>query len=317
MNPLIRPQMALLETRLRQLVQSEVEFIELIGEDLLDAGGKRARPQLVFLAAKALGCNDPRLVDYAAVIELLHSASLLHDDLIDDADTRRGKETAFKHYGNVVSVMSGDFLLAKLMMLLAEFGNNAPDFVRLIGNTSRTICEGEVLQFQVAALGTYSLPNYFSIITGKTASLAAAATKGAALLAGADQAVVHALETYGLEYGRAFQIQDDILDLMSSEQTIGKPIGGDLREGKATLPVLYLLEREIEEAREILERRASQPGDVERMRTLVTQHRTDQEARLEMRRRAENAVRALEVLPSSPAKTALEGLAVRETERVA
>jgi octaprenyl-diphosphate synthase len=98
MNPLIKPQMALLETRLRQLVQSEVEFIELIGEDLLDAGGKRARPQLVFLAAKALESQDPRLVDFAAVIELLHSASLLHDDLIDDADTRRGKETAFSAF---------------------------------------------------------------------------------------------------------------------------------------------------------------------------------------------------------------------------
>jgi octaprenyl-diphosphate synthase len=317
MNPLIKPQMALLETRLRQLVQSEVEFIELIGEDLLDAGGKRARPQLVFLAAKALESQDPRLVDFAAVIELLHSASLLHDDLIDDADTRRGKETAFKHYGNVVSVMSGDFLLSKLMIMLADFGSQSAEFVRLIGNTSRTICEGEVLQFQVAALGTYSIPNYFSIITGKTASLVAAATKGAALLSGAAPEVVLALETFGLEYGRAFQIQDDILDLMSDERTIGKPIGGDLREGKATLPVLYLLEREIEEAREILERRAAQPTDVERMRALVTLHKADQEARLEMRRRSENAVRALEALPNSPAKSALEALAMRETERVA
>lgn len=317
MNPLVKPQMALLETRLRQLVQSEVEFIELIGEDLLDAGGKRARPQLVFLVAKALNSSDLRLVDYAAVIELLHSASLLHDDLIDDADTRRGKETAFKHYGNVVSVMSGDFLLAKLMIMLSNFGVLTPEFVRLIGNTSRTICEGEVLQFQVAALGTYSLPNYFSIITGKTASLVAAATKGAALLAGATPSVVQALETYGLEYGRAFQIQDDILDLMSDERTIGKPIGGDLREGKATLPVLYLLEREIDEARQILERRAAHSGDVERMRALVLQHGTDQEARTEMCRRAQNAVQALGVLPNSPAKSALEALALREAERVA
>ncbi|MFN3265232.1 MAG: polyprenyl synthetase family protein [Deinococcales bacterium] len=317
MNPLVFSQMALLETRLRQLVQSEVEFIELIGEDLLDAGGKRARPQLVFLVAKALGSSDSRLVDYAAVIELLHSASLLHDDLIDDADTRRGKETAFKHYGNVVSVMSGDYLLAKLMIVLSDFGTLTPDFVRLVGNTSRTICEGEVLQFQVAALGTYNLPNYFSIITGKTASLVAAATKGAALLAGAAPDVVQALETFGLEYGRAFQIQDDILDLMSDEQTIGKPIGGDLREGKATLPVLYLLEREISEARAILERRATQIGDIERMRALVLQHGTDQEARSEMRRRAQNAVQALAVLPNSPAKSALEALAMREAERVA
>jgi octaprenyl-diphosphate synthase len=317
MNSLVKSQMAALELRLRALVKSEVEFIELIGEDLLDAGGKRARPQLVFLAARAVGLSDPREVDYAAVIELLHSASLLHDDLIDDADTRRGKEAAFKHYGNVVSVMSGDYLLSRLMILLADFGSNAGDFVRLIGNTSRTICEGEVLQFQVAALGTYSIANYLSIITGKTASLAAAATKGAAMLANADQRIQDALETYGLEYGRAFQIQDDILDLMSDEQTLGKPIGGDLREGKATLPVLYLLENNNPEAREILERRASQPNDVTRMRELVLAQRTDDEARLEMRRRADNAIRALECLAPSPAKSALEALATRESERVA
>lgn len=317
MNPLIKTKMAALEVRLRQLVQSEVEFIELIGEDLLDAGGKRARPQLVFLAAKALMCEDPRVVDYAAVIELLHSASLLHDDLIDDADTRRGKETAFKHYGNVVSVMSGDYLLSRLMMLLADFGSDAGQFVRLVGNTSRTICEGEVLQFQVAALGTYSIPNYFSIITGKTASLAAAATKGAAMLAQTDLATQTALETYGLEYGRAFQIQDDILDLMSDEQTIGKPTGGDLREGKATLPVLYLLEQNNQEARDILERRAAQAGDVQRMRQLVQNAKADDEARVEMRRRSGNAIRAISCLAPSPARSALEVLAARETERVA
>jgi octaprenyl-diphosphate synthase len=317
MNPLITSQMAALETRLRYLVKSEVEFIELIGEDLLDAGGKRARPQLVFLTALALNTQDPRAVDYAAVIELLHSASLLHDDLIDDADTRRGKEAAFKHYGNVVSVMSGDYLLSRLMMLLADFGSDAGQFVRLIGNTSRTICEGEVLQFQVAALGTYSIPNYFSIITGKTASLAAAATKGAAMLANATPEIQNALETFGLEYGRAFQIQDDILDLMSDEHTIGKPIGGDLREGKATLPILYLLENNNAEALDILERRANLNGDVTRMRELVLAAKTDQEARLEMRRRSENAIRALEVLPVSPARQALEALAARESERVA
>ena len=175
-NPLILSDLSALETRLKSLVQSDVAFIELIGEDLLQAGGKRARPQLVFLAAKALGFESERVVDFAAVIELLHSASLLHDDLIDDADTRRGKAAAFKRYGNVVSVMSGDFLLSTLLGVISDFGNDAAKFVKLISQTSRVICEGEVLQFQVAALETYSLDNYFKIITGKTAALAAAAT---------------------------------------------------------------------------------------------------------------------------------------------
>jgi octaprenyl-diphosphate synthase len=315
-NPLIATDLSALEGRLRDLVRSEVAFIELIGEDLLEAGGKRARPQLVFLAARALGFEHQRVVDFAAVIELLHSASLLHDDLIDDADTRRGKTAAFKRYGNVVSVMSGDFLLSTLLGVISEFGNDAAKFVKLISQTSRVICEGEVLQFQVAALETYSLENYFRIITGKTAALAAAATKGAAMLATSDETVVEALETYGLEYGRAFQIQDDLLDLMSDAETIGKPVGGDLREGKATLPVLYLLEDNVTEAMEILQRRASDANDINRMRDLVKHHGTDIRAQLEIRRRAENAVRALELLPLSPARRALEELAMRETERV-
>jgi octaprenyl-diphosphate synthase len=315
-NPLIQADLDALELRLRDLVRSEVAFIELIGEDLLEAGGKRARPQLVFLAARALGYESERVVDFAAVIELLHSASLLHDDLIDDADTRRGKTAAFKRYGNVVSVMSGDFLLSTLLGVISEFGNDAAKFVKLISQTSRVICEGEVLQFQVAALETYSLENYFKIITGKTAALAAAATQGAAMLATTDTSVVSALETFGLEYGRAFQIQDDLLDLMSDEATIGKPIGGDLHEGKATLPVLYLLEQNLPEALEILQRRAGDPADVARMRELVKQHGTDALARAEIRRRAENAVTALEGLPRSPARRALEELAMRETERV-
>ena len=315
-NPLIQSDLSALETRLKSLVQSDVAFIELIGEDLLEAGGKRARPQLVFLAAKALGFESERVVDFAAVIELLHSASLLHDDLIDDADTRRGKAAAFKRYGNVVSVMSGDFLLSTLLGVISDFGNDAAKFVKLISQTSRVICEGEVLQFQVAALETYSLENYFKIITGKTAALAAAATKGAAMLAGRDPNTIAALETYGLEYGRAFQIQDDLLDLMSDAETIGKPVGGDLREGKATLPVLYLLEKGISQASDILARRASEPSDITQMRDLVTLYGADSASRLEIQRRCENAVKALSVLPVSPARLALEDLAMRETERV-
>ena len=136
------------------------------------------------------------------------------------------------------------------------------------------------------------------------------------MLAGRAPDTIAARETYGLEYGRAFQIQDDLLDLMSDSDTIGKPVGGDLREGKATLPVLYLLEKDISEASEILARRASEPNDVNRMRELVTLHGADHASKLEIRRRCENAVKALSVLPVSPARLALEDLAMRETERV-
>ncbi len=319
---LIVQPMQTLETRLSELVQSEVEFIQLIGEDLVNAGGKRARPRLVFLASRALGTPDAREIDFAACIELLHSASLLHDDLVDDAETRRGHEAAFRHYGNAVSVLSGDYLLSRLMEILAGFGLDAASYVKLVAQTARQICEGEVLQFQVAALETYSLENYEKIITGKTAALTAAACKGAAMLANSSKEIIAALELFGLEYGRAFQIQDDLLDLTSSAEKLGKPIGGDLREGKATLPILYLFQAEVQEARDIIARRASLSGDIERMRTLASQPIKDgksaiERSKLEILRRCEIAVAALEVLPASPAKKILTELAWKETERVA
>ncbi len=308
--------MATLETRLRELVRSNVEFIELIGEDLVGAGGKRVRPQMVFLASRAVMGPHPQEVDFGAVIEMVHSASLLHDDLIDDAETRRGKEAAFRRYGNVVSIFAGDYLLSKQLAVLARMPDPGA-FVALIAETSRRICEGEVLQFQVAALQTYSMAHYLEIITGKTAALYAAATRGAAMLHGASDDVQDALEMFGLEYGRAFQIRDDLLDLTADEQTLGKPIGGDLREGKATLPILYLFEAGVTESREIISRRASHDGDVERMKRLAVEHGAIERSKLEIRRRAETAVNALQVLPPSPARKALEELALHEAERVA
>jgi octaprenyl-diphosphate synthase len=208
------------------------------------------------------------------------------------------------------------------MEILAGFGSDAASYVQLVAKTARQICEGEVLQFQVAALETYSFENYQTIITGKTAALAAAACKGAAMLSGSSHEVVAAFELYGLEYGRAFQIQDDLLDLTSSTEKLGKPIGGDLREGKATLPVLYLFEADIQEARDIIARRASQDGDIELMRELANQPIKNGKSaielsKLEIHRRCNVAVSALEKLPASPARKILEELAWKETERVA
>ncbi len=321
MDHLIREPMARLETRLRELVRSEVEFIELIGEDLVAAGGKRVRPQMVFLVSRAVAGAHPQEVDFGAVIEMVHSASLLHDDLIDDAETRRGKEAAFRRYGNVVSIFAGDFLLSRQLSVLAQMPDPGA-FVTLIAETSRRICEGEVLQFQVAALQTYSMEHYLEIITGKTAVLYAAAARGAAMLHGASQDVQDACETFALEYGRAFQIRDDLLDLIADEKTLGKPTGGDLREGKATLPILYLFDDGVTEAREIISRRAVQDGDVERMKHLALEPGPNglsaiERAKLEIRRRAETAVNALQVLAPSPARKALEELALHEAERVA
>lgn len=302
------------EARLREVLRSRVEFIELIGEDLVAAGGKRSRPAIVYLALRALGVTHPQEHDLAVAVELLHSASLLHDDLLDDADTRRGRETAYRKYGNVVSVMSGDFMLSRLLVLLSGMPSR---LTREFGETAARICEGEVLQFQVAAYGDYTLENYLDIIAGKTAVLLRTAARAPAMLVGASEAHEQALSEYGMEFGLAFQMQDDLLDLASDAATLGKPIGGDLREGKVTLPVLHLLEGpHASEVRAVLERRAAHEGDVERVRALALQEGAFDLTRREIQRRTEKAIAALRALPPSPARSALEDLAAGAAERV-
>ncbi|WP_456829809.1 polyprenyl synthetase family protein [Deinococcus sp. UYEF24] len=304
------------EDRLREVLRSKVEFIELIGEDLASAGGKRLRPSLVYLAMRALGGHDEQAHDLAVAAELLHSASLLHDDLLDNADTRRGRETAFRRFGNVVSVMSGDYMLSKLLVLLSGLPQ-AAGLTRAFGETAAAICEGEVLQFQVAAYGEYSLSNYLEVIRGKTGVLIELAVTAPALLLQAPAEQLEALRQFGREYGLAFQMQDDLLDLASDEATLGKPVGGDLKEGKATYPVLMLLDGpDGTEVRQILERRAAEPGDVERVRTLAESQGAFAASLAEIERRSRLAVQALSALPASPAREGLESLALLERQRV-
>jgi len=304
------------EARLIQELRSSVAFIEAIGENLAGAGGKRLRPTLAFLAGRLLGVSGESTMRVALAVELLHSASLLHDDLIDDAATRRGHEAAFKRYGNVVSVMSGDYLLAKTLHLLARSESSA--FTLLMAAAAAELCEGEVLQFQVAALEDYSFANYFKIIEGKTAALLGAALEGVAILTGADPAVRTALRRFGMSYGRAFQMQDDYLDLLGDEQALGKPIGGDLREGKATYAtLLLLLKHRLDEAGSIVRRHARQEGDVARMVALVREYGADQETTVRIRTEVEEAIAALAIFPDSSAKAALIALAQREMARVA
>jgi octaprenyl-diphosphate synthase len=310
---LLRQDLQNFEGRLKEELVSSVAFIEAIGQELAAAGGKRLRPSLSFLAGRLLGVDPELTMRVALAVELLHSASLLHDDLIDDAETRRGSEAAFRRYGNVVSVMSGDYLLARVLALLAATEN--AHFTELMSRTAAGICEGEVLQFQAAVLESYSFETYRRVIDGKTAVLVAAALEGVALVADAPSAEREALRTFGLRYGRAFQMQDDYLDLLGDENTLGKPVGGDLCEGKATYPVLILLEKGVEEAGGIVRRHAREPGDIERMIELVRLHGADSATKQMVELEARGAIEALALFPDTPAKDCLRLLAERELER--
>jgi octaprenyl-diphosphate synthase len=311
---LIQDDLVRFEERMQDQLHSSVAFIEAIGDDLIGAGGKRLRPSLSFLAGRLLDAERESTLQVALAVELLHSASLLHDDLIDDAQTRRGAQAAFRRYGNVVSVMSGDFMLARVLGLLAETGS--VEFTRLMSRTAAAICEGEVLQFQTATLEDYSFDTYDAVIEGKTAILLASALEGVAILSGAEQARRDALVRYGMHYGRAFQMQDDYLDLLGDAERLGKPVGGDLREGKATYPVLLLLlEHQVREAGDIVRRHASRGDDVARMIELVREHHADERTRERIRREAAHAVDALQIFDPSPAREALVALAEREIAR--
>lgn len=309
----LEAQLTEFESRLRAVVRSEVEFVQLIEEDLVTAGGKRVRPRLVFLASNALG-GVPGAMELALAVELLHSASLLHDDLVDDAETRRGKEAAFRKYGNAVSVLAGDYLLSRLMALLAQTGRM--ELVAMFAETARQLSEAEVLQFQVAALHDYSLENYERIIDGKTASVMRVACEGAAVLGDALLEEREALARFGSLYGQAFQMRDDYLDLMGTPELLGKPAGGDVREGKVTLITLRLLEAYPEEVEAIFKRRAGEPGDIARLQELAVLSGAGLEVTRAIAARVEQAIAALRVLPHSVYRDELEALASRELVRV-
>lgn len=301
------------EKRLRELVRSDVAFIQAIEGDLVTAGGKRVRPSLVYASADLLG-GLASADELALSVELLHSATLLHDDLIDDAETRRGKIAAFRKYGNAVSVLSGDYLLSRLMYLLSQAGNL--ELVYLFSETARELSEGEVLQFEMAALETYSLQSYERIITGKTASLMRLACEGCAVLAGSPPEWRNGLSQFGLLYGQTFQMRDDYLDLMGSADLLGKPVGGDIREGKLTAITLKLLERFPKEVSPIYRRRGQDFEDIERLKRLALESGVAREVSQDIAQRAEQAIEALSVLPAVPERGFLEQLARQERDRV-
>lgn len=311
----LEEELRVFEGELATELRSDVGFISAIGDDLIRAGGKRVRPILALLAGRLLNAAPAVSRQVALAVELLHSASLLHDDLIDDATMRRGEQAAFLRYGNVVSVMSGDFMLARVLGLLARGGNR--ELTGLMAEAAAALCEGEVLQFQAATLKEWSYESYGRVNDGKTAALMAAATEGVAALSGAPEHERAALRDFGMAYGRAFQLRDDYLDLLGDPEVLGKPVGGDLREGKATYLALRLILGEgSEEARLIVSRHASEPGDVERMAQLARALGADTAMRELIAREVAAAKVALDAFPDSAARAALEDLADQELRRV-
>ncbi|MDA8226420.1 MAG: polyprenyl synthetase family protein [Desulfitobacterium hafniense] len=228
-----------LEKELERLVYTDYPILQESSVHLLAAGGKRLRPAFTLLAGKFYNCPFERLLPVAMALELIHMATLVHDDVVDDSLTRRGRSTVKAEWGNIISVTTGDYLFAKSLELIASI--NHPEVSRILAEVSIEMCQGEIQQIKASFDVRQNLKQYYYRIKRKTALLISASCRLGGLVAEAPKRQVWALGAYGHSLGMAFQIIDDILDLTAKQSELGKPIGGDMRQGIMTLPMIEAL----------------------------------------------------------------------------
>lgn len=226
--------------RIIEQLHSDVELVENIGHYLIEAGGKRLRPLMVLLTCRALDYKGRDNLDLAAIIEFIHTATLLHDDVVDISERRRGRITANAQWGNAPAVLVGDFLYSRAFQMMVAIGSM--DIMSVLSETTNRIAEGEVQQLVNAKDPAVTESNYFSVIDKKTAILFASACEVAAVLSGARPDQREALRAYGHHVGMAFQLMDDALDYQGDAEALGKNVGDDLAEGKPTLPLIYAMQ---------------------------------------------------------------------------
>ena len=237
--PRVWKRMGLVETRLREVSEAETPFLTEIAQHLLVAGGKRYRPLLSQVAAELGPNTGSESVEAGVAVELVHLGSLYHDDVIDEADARRGKASVNTNWTNTVAILAGDFLLARASEIAAPLGEEA---VGLIARTYATLCEGQVSELVFAHSFDHGPDGYYAVIGGKTASLIRTSARLGAMTGGAPGTTVEAISDWAWEMGMVFQITDDVLDLIASDEFLGKPAGSDIGEGTFTLPVLLAAE---------------------------------------------------------------------------
>lgn len=286
---------------------------------LIEAGGKRLRPMLTLAAARIMGYDGPYHVHLAATVEFIHTATLLHDDVVDESRQRRGRPTANLLWDNKSSVLVGDYLFARSFQLMVEPGNLRT--LEILSNASATIAEGEVLQLTAAQDLRTDESVYLKIVRGKTAALFSAATEVGGVIAGGNPDQVQALFDYGDALGISFQIVDDLLDYGGATDTIGKNVGDDFREGKLTLPVIKAVAHADAEERAFwsrtIEKGDQRDGDLERALALMARHGAMEAARADALAWAGRAKAALTCLPPHPIRDLLSDLSDFVVSRVA
>lgn len=300
---------------IHQRLQSDVPLVEKIGHHIIDAGGKRLRPLLVLLAARACNYTGKRHIELATIIEFLHTATLLHDDVVDSSDLRRGCSTANANWGNSSSILVGDFLYSRAFQCMVNIGDM--EVMKILSDATNIIAEGEVMQLINARDASLSEAKYMDVIRCKTAVLFEASSHTAAILSGADTTEKNALQNYGNHLGMAFQLIDDLLDYNGDSAKMGKNVGDDLAEGKPTLPLIYAIREGSTEDASLI-RKAIQKNGLDQLDEILKIVSTsgaieyiEQKARIE----ADKAINTLAYLPASEHRNALEQLALLTIER--
>lgn len=307
---LVDDDMTLVNEFILSRMYSPVHTIPELAGHLINSGGKRLRPMLTLAAVKMCGHTGDDRVKLAASVEFLHTATLLHDDVVDESDMRRGESTANIIWGNQASVLVGDFLLSRAFQLMVEIGSL--QILDILSSAAGTIVEGEVLQLDRASDTSTTEDTYLKIITAKTATLFAAACQSAAVMAGRPVLEEEALESYGRNLGIAFQLVDDALDYSAKQATFGKTIGDDFREGKITLPVVLSFRRgngtERDFWRRTMEEQQQTEEDLKQAVTLMTQHDALSDTIERARHYGDIARDALAIFPDSHEKDCLLGI---------
>ncbi|EQA10355.1 octaprenyl diphosphate synthase [Glaesserella parasuis] len=313
---LVKADMQAVDQAILAQINSEVVLINQLGHYIISGGGKRIRPLIAVLAANAVGYKGQEHITCAAFVEFIHTATLLHDDVVDESDMRRGCETANARFGNAASVLVGDFIYTRAFQMMASLCSL--DVLQVMSDATNVIAEGEVQQLMNVNNPETTEANYMQVIYSKTARLFEAASQCSAIVSGADQATVIAMRDYGRYLGTAFQLVDDILDYSANAEQLGKNIGDDLAEGKPTLPLLHAMRSgNLQQAaliREAIEQGGKREA-LDEILAIMAEHKSLDYTMERAKQEAQKAVDALAILPESEYKQALISLAYLSVDR--
>lgn len=302
---LVEPDMKAVDAVIRTRLHSEVVLVRQVAEYIIQSGGKRLRPVLVLLSAGALGYCGTQHHELAAVVEFIHTATLLHDDVVDESDLRRGRQTANALFGNAASVLVGDFLYSRAFQMMVDIGDKR--IMHVLSDATNVIAEGEVLQLMNCHDADLDEARYLEVIRYKTAKLFEAAAQLGALISGATPKLEQAMAAYGMHLGTAFQLIDDVLDYSGAEAETGKHLGDDLAEGKPTLPLIYVMRNGTPEQASCV-RQAIENGGRDDLPNVLAAIRATGALEFSIKcakAEADLAVAAIHALPASPHKDSL------------